>query len=341
MLMPKIEERVSLKAYNTFGLEAEARYFFRLQNQEDLAWLIEQAEYQNLPILWLGGGSNMLLTQDFPGLVIKVELLGSSIEILSEDEALFSAYAGENWHQFVLESLKHNLGGLENLSLIPGNVGTAPIQNIGAYGVEIKDHLEKVEAFDLKEKVFCEFSAAECKFAYRDSLFKTEAKGRYLITRVSFRLKRRNHQLRTEYGAISNELERMGSQPSIKAISQAVINIRSSKLPDPAKIGNSGSFFKNPLVDLSHFEKLKAEFPDLIAYPAGENQMKLAAGWLIEKAGWKGFRKGDAGVHNKQALVLVNYGKAKGEEIKALAEDILQSIYSTFAVRLETEVNII
>ena len=339
--MPKIEERVSLKAYNTFGLAAEARYFFRLETKDDIAWLLDQEEFKSQPTLWLGGGSNMLLTQDFPGLVIKVELKGTHLEILSEDEALFSAYAGENWHHFVLESLENNLGGLENLSLIPGNVGSSPIQNIGAYGVEIKDHVEWVDAFDLKDRVMRRFSAAECEFAYRDSLFKSKEKGRYVILQVSFRLTRRNHKLRVDYGAIRSQLVARNVQPSIHSISDAVIAIRSSKLPDPAEIGNSGSFFKNPVISEEHYLQLKAEFPEIVAFPAGEKKMKLAAGWLIEKAGWKGFRKGDAGVHNKQALVLVNYGEAKGEEIKSLAEDILHSIYTTFAVRLDIEVNII
>ena len=339
--MPSIEERVALIKYNTFGLAAEARYFFRLQKLEDLIWLAKQEEYKTLPILWLGGGSNILLTQDFDGLVIKVDLLGISLEVISEDESLFSAFSGENWHEFVVASLDNNLGGLENLSLIPGNVGTAPIQNIGAYGVEVKDHLESIEAIDLKDNSLKIFSAEECKFAYRDSIFKSAAKGRFLIVKVTFRLKQRNHKLRMDYGAIKAELNQRALEPSIHNISQAIIAIRSSKLPNPAEIGNSGSFFKNPVVSQEQYLALKAKFPEIVAYPAPNQQMKLAAGWLIEKAGWKGFRRGDAGVHNKQALVLVNYGSAKGAEIKFLAEEILHSIYSTFAVQLEMEVNLI
>jgi UDP-N-acetylmuramate dehydrogenase len=339
--MPSIEERVALLNYNTFGLAAEARYFFRLQKLEDLIWLAKQEEYKTLPILWLGGGSNILLTQDFDGLVIKVDLLGISLEVISEDESLFSAFSGENWHEFVVASLDNNLGGLENLSLIPGNVGTAPIQNIGAYGVEVKDHLESVEAVDLKDNSLKIFSAEECKFAYRDSIFKSAAKGRFLIVKVTFRLRQRNHKLRMDYGAIKAELNQRELEPNIHNISQAIIAIRSSKLPNPAEIGNSGSFFKNPVVSQEQYLELKAKFPEIVAYPATNQQMKLAAGWLIEKAGWKGFRRGDAGVHNKQALVLVNYGSAKGAEIKFLAEEILHSIYSTFAVQLEMEVNLI
>jgi UDP-N-acetylmuramate dehydrogenase len=339
--MPSIEERVALLNYNTFGLAAEARYFFRLQKLEDLIWLAKQEEYKTLPILWLGGGSNILLTQDFDGLVIKVDLLGISLEVISEDESLFSAFSGENWHEFVVASLDNNLGGLENLSLIPGNVGTAPIQNIGAYGVEVKDHLESIEAVDLKDNSLKIFSAEECKFAYRDSIFKSAAKGRFLIVKVTFRLRQRNHKLRMDYGAIKAELNQRELEPNIHNISQAIIAIRSSKLPNPAEIGNSGSFFKNPVVSQEQYLELKAKFPEIVAYPATNQQMKLAAGWLIEKAGWKGFRRGDAGVHNKQALVLVNYGSAKGAEIKFLAEEILHSIYSTFAVQLEMEVNLI
>jgi UDP-N-acetylmuramate dehydrogenase len=339
--MPSIEEKVDLLNYNTFGLSAEARYFFRLQKLEDLSWLTEQKEYKTLAILWLGGGSNILLTKDFDGLVIKVDLLGQSLEVVSEDESIFSAFSGENWHDFVIASLENNLGGLENLSLIPGNVGTAPIQNIGAYGVEVKDHLESVEVIDLKDNTLKTFSAEECKFAYRDSIFKSEAKGRYLIVKVSFRLKHKNHKLRVDYGAIQMELDQRGVAASIHTISQAVVAIRSSKLPNPAEIGNSGSFFKNPVVKQEQYQELKAKFPNIVAYPAANKQMKLAAGWLIEKAGWKGFRRGDAGVHSKQALVLVNYGSAKGAEIKSLAEEILDSIYTTFAVQLEMEVNII
>jgi UDP-N-acetylmuramate dehydrogenase len=339
--MPSIEEKVALLNYNTFGLAAEARYFFRLQKLEDLIWLAKQEEYKTLPILWLGGGSNILLTQDFDGLVIKVDLLGISLEVISEDESLFSAFSGENWHEFVVASLDNNLGGLENLSLIPGNVGTAPIQNIGAYGVEVKDHLESVEAVDLKDNSLKIFSAEECKFAYRDSIFKSAAKGRFLIVKVTFRLRQRNHKLRMDYGAIKAELNQRELEPNIHNISQAIIAIRSSKLPNPAEIGNSGSFFKNPVVSQEQYLELKAKFPEIVAYPATNQQMKLAAGWLIEKAGWKGFRRGDAGVHNKQALVLVNYGSAKGAEIKYLAEEILHSIYSTFAVQLEMEVNLI
>ncbi len=334
------QEHYNLKELNTFGLAEEARFFINLEEESQLPELLKSEVYQNNPVLWLGGGSNLLLTRDFPGLVVKLNFKGKSVDIINDKEAIASAKAGENWHQFVQFCLKQNLGGLENLSLIPGNVGTAPIQNIGAYGVEIKDHFYRLRAFDLQEGIWCDFGPGDCDFGYRWSIFKGEHKGRYVISEVQFKLSRKDHFLRTSYGAIQAELERLGLQPTIQNIAEAVINIREAKLPNPAEIGNSGSFFKNPVVSEAEYDRLKMEFPDLVAYPA-EQGYKLAAGWLIEKAGWKGFRRGDAGVHNKQALVLVNYGEAKGSEIKALSEEIQESIYSTFAVSLEAEVNII
>lgn len=338
--MLHFQEHYNLKDLNTFGLAEEARYFVSLDSESQIPELINSEIYKNNEVLWLGGGSNMLLTQAFPGLVVRLNFKGKQIDLKDPSHAIVSAKAGENWHDFVQFCIKQGLGGLENLSLIPGNVGTAPIQNIGAYGVEIKDHFYRLRAFDLKEEIWCEFDRDECDFGYRWSIFKGKAKGRYVITEVQFILSRKQHKLRTSYGAIQNELERLNEEPSIQSIAQAVINIRQSKLPNPAEIGNSGSFFKNPVVSKEQYETLIANFPDLVAYPVGED-FKLAAGWLIEKAGWKGFRRGDAGVHNKQALVLVNYGEAKGAEIKALSEEIQASIYSTFAVSLETEVNII
>lgn len=340
--MPQISEKQSLRAYNSFGIEAQARHFFRLQRKEDLAWLVEQPQFKQGPVLWLGGGSNMLLRGDYEGLVVKIELKGLALESLNESQQLLRAAAGENWHQTVLYSLEHQLGGLENLSLIPGLVGSAPIQNIGAYGVELKDHFHSLEAFDLKEKRWCHFDAAACEFAYRDSFFKGAGKGRYLITEVSFALDRAPyHQLHLDYGAIRQELETQKLRPSIHNLSRAVIAIRQSKLPDPAKIGNSGSFFKNPTVQRDFWQQLKAVYPDLVAYDLGQERYKLAAGWLIEQAGWKAYRRGDAGVHPKQALVLVNYGAASGMEIAQLASDIQSSVYRKFAVQLEAEVNLI
>ena len=339
--MLEFQEHFNLAPYNTFGLAEEARYFVRIDSDEQLEALVQHEIFQNNPVLWLGGGSNMLLTQSYPGLVVKLEFQGKRREDISDDEAIIWAAGGENWHEFVQWTLAQDLAGLENLSLIPGNVGTAPIQNIGAYGVEIKDHFEQLRAFDLQNQTWVSFNKEDCEFAYRHSIFKGLAKGRYVVTEVGFRLMRHNHTLRMDYGAIRQELELQQLAPSIQNIAKAVIAIRQSKLPDPKEIGNSGSFFKNPIVSNEDHKRLVKNHPDLVAYPAGNEQMKLAAGWLIERAGWKGYRKGDAGVHSKQALVLVNYGGARGAEIKALAEAIQESVYRTFAVSLEAEVNII
>lgn len=339
--MLEFQEHFNLAPYNTFGLAEEARYFVRIDSDEQLEALVQHEIFQNNPVLWLGGGSNMLLTQSYPGLVVKLEFQGKRREDISDDEAIIWAAGGENWHEFVQWTLAQDLAGLENLSLIPGNVGTAPIQNIGAYGVEIKDHFEQLRAFDLQSQTWVSFNKEDCEFAYRHSIFKGLAKGRYVVTEVGFRLMRHNHTLRMDYGAIRQELELQQLAPSIQNIAKAVIAIRQSKLPDPKEIGNSGSFFKNPIVSNEDHKRLVKNHPDLVAYPAGNEQMKLAAGWLIERAGWKGYRKGDAGVHSKQALVLVNYGGARGAEIKALAEAIQESVYRTFAISLEAEVNII
>jgi len=339
--MLHFEEQVSLAPYNTFGLAEKARYFVRIQEESQLEELVCHDLFKEQAVLWLGGGSNMLLTGPFDGLVVKLEFSGRELKVLSEDEALVWAAGGENWHDFVQWTIKQDLGGLENMSLIPGNVGTAPIQNIGAYGVELKDHFENLRAFDLEERTWREFDREACQFGYRQSIFKAQAKGRYVVTGVNFRLSRKNHTLRTDYGAIQAQLEKMGADLSIQSVSEAVIAIRQSKLPDPAEIGNSGSFFKNPIVSNEDHQRLVKDYPEMVAYPAGEEHMKLAAGWLIERAGWKGYRDGDAGVHAKQALVLVNYGGARGSEIKALSEAIQASVYSTFAVALEAEVNVI
>jgi len=339
--MIEIHKDQDLGPFNTFGLAEQARYFVRIASEDQLEELVEDPIFKEQKVLWLGGGSNMLLTGPFEGLVVKLEFKGREVEMISNSEARVWAAGGENWHEIVQWTVGQGLGGLENLSLIPGNVGTAPIQNIGAYGVELKDHFESLRAFDLEEKKWQTFNRDECQFGYRQSVFKGEARGRYVVTGVSFRLSRHNHRLRTDYGAIQQELEKRGEEPSIQSIAEAVIAIRQSKLPNPAEIGNSGSFFKNPVVSKEDHQRIQKQYPEVVAYPAGAEQMKLAAGWLIERAGWKGYRKGDAGVHNKQALVLVNYGKARGAEIKALAEAIQASVYSTFAVALEAEVNII
>lgn len=337
---PIIHRDISLKGLNTFGVAAQAAYYFEVRTVDDLLWVIHQPEFER-PRLILGGGSNMLLTRDFDGLVIKISLKAKWIEKAQGDYTLVSVMSGENWHEFVLWSLQHNLGGLENLSLIPGQVGSAPIQNIGAYGVELRESFHHLEALNLETGEFEIFTAERCRFGYRDSIFKNEAKGRYVITRLFLNLTHQNHRLRTSYGAIEEELTRRKETANIHSISRAVVHIRQSKLPDPAVLGNSGSFFKNPVIPMRQYRELKGRFPEMVAYPAGEEHYKLAAGWLIEKAGWKGHREGDVGVHQRQALVLVNYGQATGKEIEVLAQKIEESIYNTFGVHLEREVNII
>lgn len=339
--MLNFERDYSLKPFNTFGLDEKAALFVRIETESQLEELVAHPYYKDNSVLWLGGGSNMLLTKSYDGLVVKLEFKGRKMETISGNEARVWAAGGENWHDLVQWTIAHGLGGLENLSLIPGNVGTAPIQNIGAYGVELKDHFESLRAFDLETGEWTSFNRDQCEFGYRQSIFKAKAKGRYVVSGVGFRLKTDKHDLRTHYGAIQDKLAEHKEVASIKSIAKAVIAIRQSKLPDPAEIGNSGSFFKNPIVSNEAHQRLLKEFPEIVAYPAGANHKKLAAGWLIEKAGWKGYRKGDAGVHNKQALVLVNYGNARGAEIKALSEAIQESVYRTFAVALEAEVNII
>jgi UDP-N-acetylmuramate dehydrogenase len=292
------------------------------------------------PLLILGGGSNILLTRNVDGLVLKIDING--VDEVKEDgtHVYVKAGAGENWHEFVEHTIKRNWGGLENLSLIPGNVGAAPIQNIGAYGAELKDVFYELEAYDRKGKKVYSFGVNDCKFSYRDSIFKSAEKGRYIILNVTFILNK-NPVLNTSYGAIREELKKMGvSSPTIGDVSQAVIKIRRSKLPDPAEIGNAGSFFKNPVVDQALFLSLLSKYPDIPAYPHEDQSVKLAAGWLIEQCGLKGYRKGDAGVHNKQALVLVNYGKATGKEIFELSEKIAASVKKKFGVHLEREVNV-
>jgi UDP-N-acetylmuramate dehydrogenase len=335
----QIKENISLRPFNTFGIDAKARYFSTFVNDDELSELT--THHSPLKKFILGGGSNILLTKDFDGLVLKNEVKG--IELVHEDPeyVYVKAGAGENWHQFVLHCLTHNWAGVENLSLIPGNIGASPIQNIGAYGVELDDIFWSLEAFHLHEKRIRTFTREDCEFGYRDSIFKNRYKDQFAILSVTFQLKKKPI-FHTDYGAITQELEKMGvKELSIKSVSQAVINIRSSKLPDPQVIHNSGSFFKNPEVSNEKYEELKLKFPDIVAYPLAKGTVKLAAGWMIEQCGWKGYRKGDAGVHAKQALVLVNYGSATGKEIYALSEQILQSVNKKFGVVLEREVNII
>jgi UDP-N-acetylmuramate dehydrogenase len=335
-----IQENISLKPYNTFGLDARAKYFVTVKSIQALKEAVSLDNYPEKFIL--GGGSNMLLTKNLDCLVVHLALKG--IEVIDEDDdnVLVKAYAGENWHQFVLWCLDQNYGGIENLSLIPGNVGTAPIQNIGAYGVELKDVFESCDALNISTKKIETFSKDACQFGYRESVFKQEKKHSHIIISTTLKLSKRQHQLHTEYGAITNELEAMGiTDPTIQDISKAVISIRESKLPNPKEIGNSGSFFKNPVISNSQFEKLKINFPDIPSYVVSTKEVKIPAGWLIEKAGFKGKTFNNYGVHKKQALVLVNYGDAKGSDILKLATLIQKTIDRIFGISIETEVNII
>lgn len=332
----KIQQNISLKSYNTFGIQANAKRFVSVNSIKELKEII--ASEKN--IFLLGGGSNILLTSDVEKLVIHLNTKGIIVNDFAADEVLVTAEAGENWHELVLWSVSQNYGGLENLALIPGNVGTSPIQNIGAYGVEIKDVFQQLEAIDIETGKTKIFTNRDCNFGYRNSVFKDELKGKYIIANVTFILTKKNHNINISYGAIKDLLHNK-ENPSIKEIAEAVIAIRQSKLPDPKKIGNSGSFFKNPVVTSDLFKELSEKHPEIPHYRISENETKIPAGWLIEQCGFKGKRFGDAGVHEKQALVLVNYNNASGKEIYALAKKILQKVMETFKISLEIEVNII
>lgn len=336
----QIQENISLKPYNTFAIDAKAKYFASFTNAQELHELYNFASTHNIETLIIGGGSNMLLTKNYNGLVSKNEMSG--IEQVREDEehVYVRAAAGENWHRFVLYCIKHRLAGVENLSLIPGSVGASPMQNIGAYGVEIKDVFEELEAYHIHTNEVVKFSTDDCEFGYRESVFKRKYKGQFVIMNVTFRLNKQP-VYQTNYGVIQQELDKMGVKDlSIVAISQAVINIRQSKLPDPKEIGNAGSFFKNPTIPKDQYEKLQQQFAGIVGFPANGDLIKVAAGWLIEQCGWKGYRKGDAGCHAKQALVLVNYDHATGMEIYNLSTEIVESVGAKFGILLEREVNI-
>ena len=335
-----IEKNVSLKPFNTFGIDAKATSYCNISTVEELKSILEQ-QYKN-PFFILGGGSNMLLTKDIEALVLHINLKGITVESETDDKVIVKAMAGENWHELVLWCLDHNYGGIENLSLIPGNVGTAPIQNIGAYGVELKDVFVSCEAMHVENQTLKTFAKEDCKFDYRESIFKQELKGKYIITSVNFELSKTSHKLHMDYGAIKDQLKLSGvTNPTISDVSEAVIAIRQSKLPDPKEIGNSGSFFKNPIISKAQFQKLKKNFPEVPSYKVSDESIKVPAGWLIEKAGFKGKRFNDYGVHNKQALVLVNYGNAKGSDIYDMALLIKKTIKRIFDITIETEVNII
>ena len=342
--MLSIRSNVSLKPYNTFGIDANARYWVDIQHENDLQTLFQLAEYGDTPKLILGGGSNVLLCQDFDGMVIHLGIQG--IDVVREDEQhiYLRAGAGVNWHELVLYCVNNGYAGLENLSLIPGTVGAAPMQNIGAYGVEIEQVFDSLTAINRQTREWREFTHADCAFGYRESIFKRELKEQYIITSVTFRLDKQP-TFHTRYGAIQETLDEMGvsaEKLSIRAISNAVIRIRRSKLPNPAEIGNAGSFFKNPEISQTQFDAIKTNYPDMPGYPlADTGRVKVPAGWLIEQAGWKGYRVDDAGVHAKQALVLVNHGNATGHEIMALAREVQQSVQEKYGIEITPEVNVV
>jgi UDP-N-acetylmuramate dehydrogenase len=330
----------SLKKFNTFGIEAKAKQFVAVDSIEDLKSILIKNKSNKKFIL--GGGSNMLLTQDIDALVIHIDLKGK--KIINEDENFVwvESQAGENWHEFVLWTIHQDYGGLENMSLIPGNVGTTPVQNIGAYGTEIKYTFDYCNAINIETQEIRNFNNEECNFGYRESIFKQELKDQYIITSVVFKLTKRNHKINISYGDIQNDLTQKNiSIPTLIDVSNAVIAIRQSKLPDPKILGNSGSFFKNPIVLKTEFEPIHKKFPEMKFYEISETEVKVPAGWLIEQAGFKGKRFGDAGIHKNQALVLVNYGNATGQEILNVSKNVQKTVFEMFGIQIEAEVNVI
>ena len=329
-----------LKKYNTFGIEAFAKKFVAVHSVDDLKKVLEENKSEKKFIL--GGGSNMLLTKDIDALVIHIDLKGKKIIKEDENFVWVESQAGENWHELVLFTINQNFGGLENMSLIPGNVGTTPVQNIGAYGTEIKDTFVSCEAINIDTQEVKTFSKEECNFGYRESIFKHEVKDQFIITSVVFKLTKQNHKINISYGDITAELEKQNIKiPTLKEVSNAVIAIRQSKLPDPKELGNSGSFFKNPIISRNLFNEVKSKFPEIKHYDVSESEVKVPAGWLIEQAGFKGKRFGDAGIHKNQALVLVNYSNATGQEILNVSKEIQKTIFEKYGIHIEAEVNII
>ncbi len=334
----QILKNISLKNYNTFGIDVKASSFIEINAISDLKSVVDnQSDF-----FILSGGSNLLLTKNIEKLVIYLNIKGIEIVKQEDNDVFIKVNAGENWHEFVLWCIDRNFGGLENMSLIPGNVGTSPIQNIGAYGVELKDSMHELEALEIATGNLVTFSNESCSFGYRNSVFKNELKGKYIITSVTFKLTRETHILNSSYGAIQSELEKEKiKNPTIKDISNAVIAIRQSKLPDPKEIGNSGSFFKNPVILKHQFRQLQHKYPEVPHYITSDTEVKVPAGWLVEQCGFKGKRFGDAGVHKKQALVLVNYDNATGQEIFELSKRIQKTVFEKFEIQLEAEVNIL
>lgn len=340
--MINIQENKNLKALNTFGIAATARYFCCVSSVDDWRELQQHAIYKTQKLLILGGGSNVLFCKNFDGLVVQCNLKGIRTVRESEETITLEVASGEVWHHLVQHCVNNNWGGIENLSLIPGSTGAAPIQNIGAYGVEVKDVIDTVQCIDLVSGDEHVFSNQQCKFGYRESVFKHEWKEKFFISSVTLTLTKKNHHINTQYGAIAETLKEMNvSMPTIQAVSDAVISIRRSKLPDPSVIGNAGSFFKNPSINLDHYQSLQKNNPTIPNYPSVNQEVKVPAGWLIEQCGWKGKKFGEVGVHAQQALVLVNYGNAQGQEIFSLARRIIESVNEKFGIKLTPEVNII
>jgi UDP-N-acetylmuramate dehydrogenase len=339
-MMPLIQNNVSLKSFNSFAIPASAKLFANIESEEDLIALLRSPDLNSNELLILGGGSNILFTKDFDGVVIKMSIKGISSRTES-NKIIVTAGAGEVWNDLVGFCVAHNFAGMENLTLIPGTVGASPIQNIGAYGVELKDVFQSCNAYEIATGKLRTFQYEECKFGYRDSIFKKELKGKYIIVSVDFKLNN-NPTVNTSYGAIEQELaSRNISSPTIADVSSVVAHIRVSKLPDPATIGNAGSFFKNPILPVTEFERVRITHPDLVHYPAGDGYVKLAAGWLIEQCGFKGMIFGQTGTWKNQALVLVNQGSATGQEVYSFSEQIIDAVYHKFGVKMEREVNIL
>ena len=335
----QILEHFSLKNFNTFDIEAAAKQFVAVKNVQELTSVLSTFKKDKKFIL--GGGSNMLLTKNIDALVIHINIKGKKIINENDDFVWISCNAGENWHEFVLWTINQDFGGLENMSLIPGNVGTTPVQNIGAYGTEIKDTMVSCEAINIENQYVKIFSNAECNFGYRESIFKNEVKNQFIITSVVFKLTKKNHKINTSYGDIAAELDRNNiNVPTLTSVSNAVIAIRQSKLPDPKVLGNSGSFFKNPIILKTNFEKIHQKFPEMRFFEVSETEVKIPAGWLIEQAGLKGKRFGNAGIHANQALVLVNYGGATGQEILEVSKIVQATVFEKFGISIEAEVNI-
>lgn len=336
----QIQHNFSLKNYNTFGIEAKAKQFVAVHNLDELQAVLKNHSSEKKFIL--GGGSNMLLTQDIDALVIHIDLKGKKFIKEDDDFVWVESQAGEVWHEFVLWTIDQNFGGLENMSLIPGNVGTTPVQNIGAYGAEIKDTFVSCDAMNIETQEVKTFTKDECKFGYRESIFKQEAKDKFIITSVVFKLAKRNHKINIDYGDIKAELAKNNIEiPTIKDVSNAVIAIRNTKLPNPKELGNSGSFFKNPVISRELFKKVQAKFPEVKHFEVSPTEVKVPAGWLIENAGLKGYRNGDAGVHKNQALVLVNYGNATGQDILNLSKYVQKTVFDKYGIAIEAEVNVI